>query len=239
MKVKRLKHVRRVLKFYRNNYDFLPPYKVMIDGTMCKAALNFQVNIAEQLHHYLESDVEICTTACVMAECEALGTLLYGPLKVLRQYKVEPCHHDPVKLATDCMYRMARQHKYFIGTQDQTLSENIRKRAGIPLIYISHKTLNLEAPSATSCKKAQEAIDSKMKEHGQHNIVSNLKKELFGEPEEPKHKKRKGPKGKNPLSCLKSKKRKHSATTVKDIDKDKPKRKRKRHNRSKVKLNVQ
>ena len=73
MKVKRYKHCRKVLTFYQKNFGFSVPYKVLIDGTFCKAALKFKVNIREQLPKYFQSEVQLCTTECATAECEALG----------------------------------------------------------------------------------------------------------------------------------------------------------------------
>ena len=73
MKVKRQKRVRKILSFYSTNYGHEAPYKVLLDGTFCKAALKFKLNINEQLCKYLEGEVKLCTTRCVLAECEALG----------------------------------------------------------------------------------------------------------------------------------------------------------------------
>ena len=73
MKIKRKRTVQRVMTFYKANFGFNPPYNVLIDGTFCKAALAFQVNINEQLPKYLDAEVRMFTTACVKAECKALG----------------------------------------------------------------------------------------------------------------------------------------------------------------------
>lgn len=80
MKVKRQKHVRKVLTFYKTNYGYHPPYNVLVDGTFCKAALKFQINISEQLPKYLDAEIKLITTKCVMAECEALGMLYHNVL---------------------------------------------------------------------------------------------------------------------------------------------------------------
>ena len=73
MKVKRHKHVRRVITFYTNNFGYTPPYNVLVDGTFCRAALKFKVNILEQLPKYLCAEVRLVTTSCIKAECESLG----------------------------------------------------------------------------------------------------------------------------------------------------------------------
>ena len=76
MKVKRQKRVRKALQHYRITHSLVPPYHVLIDGTFCKAALRFQVNIAEQLPKYLDAEVKMKTTTCVLKECRAFGKYL-------------------------------------------------------------------------------------------------------------------------------------------------------------------
>ena len=79
MKAKRQKKVRKILSFYSTNYGHEAPYKVLLDGTFCKAALQFKLNISEQLGKYLEGEVKLSTTRCVLAECEALGKFPFNP----------------------------------------------------------------------------------------------------------------------------------------------------------------
>lgn len=53
MKINRYKKVNKILKFYSNNFGFRKPYQVLIDGTICVAALQSKVNIQEQFSKYL------------------------------------------------------------------------------------------------------------------------------------------------------------------------------------------
>lgn len=50
------------------------------------------------------------------------GSLLFGPLKLLEQYSVVPCHHKKPILATNCLRKMAvrvrkGKFKYLVATQ--------------------------------------------------------------------------------------------------------------------------
>ena len=74
-KIKRQKSVKKFLNFFQNGFGVKPPYHVLLDGTFCKAALKSQVNISDQLPKYLDSEVKLFTTKCVIAECEALGKI--------------------------------------------------------------------------------------------------------------------------------------------------------------------
>lgn len=53
MKVKRLRTVKKILNFYKNNYSITPPYRVLVDGTFCHTALKVKVNISDELPKYL------------------------------------------------------------------------------------------------------------------------------------------------------------------------------------------
>jgi len=51
-----------------------------------------------------------------------VGSLLYGPLKILQQYTVVPCKHKRPVLPYNCLRKMAvaskkGKEKYFIATQ--------------------------------------------------------------------------------------------------------------------------
>ncbi|XP_067677735.1 rRNA-processing protein UTP23 homolog [Haliotis asinina] len=227
MKVKRGKHARRILTFYKGNFGFESPYKILVDGTFCKAALSFKVNIAEQVPKYFDSEVKLLTSACVMAECELFGSVLYGPLKVLRQYEVAKCGHKNPVPASHCLKSLIRKRnkqKYMLATQDPDLTEVSRTKPGIPLLYIAHNTVTIETPSEASKEKAANAMADKLgPTEYEHNVLKKLKLDEFGEQEMAKRKKKiKGP---NPLSC-KSKQHKPSLQTP--IKEKKKRRKRKR-----------
>lgn len=211
MKIKRHKHIRKVLTFYNSNFGFKPPYNVLIDGTFCKAALKFKVNISEQLPKYMESETHMWTTQCVLEECEAFGSILFGPLKVLQQFKLHPCNHKSTLSASKCIQRLIgkkNKEKLFVATQDQILNDWFRNKAGVPILYIAFNAITLEPPSEKSKRKADCQIDAKTgpSEH-EHTVIKQLKVEVFGE-QEVKKKKRKKLKGPNPLSVKPKKKKK-------------------------------
>lgn len=226
MKGKRHKHQKRCLTFYKNFYKFTPPYSVLIDGTFCKAALKFKVNIRDQLPKYLDAEVKYFTTKCVLAECEALGTLLYGPLKVLRQFHVQPCKHDPPIDPTVCMRSVLRHHKhrFMVATQDPEFCEVIRAMSGVPRLFIAFNAITIEDPSDMSKQVAEMKLEKKkIPSDFAMSVIKDLKKEAFGEETVVKKKKKKKLKGPNPLSCKKKKKK-----TEEEKEKKKKKRKKKK-----------
>ena len=75
MKLSRHKFVRRLLNYYRTHFQFELPFVILIDGTFAFEALQWKIQIDEQLKSYLETDQILCsTTLCAIRETELLGT---------------------------------------------------------------------------------------------------------------------------------------------------------------------
>lgn len=119
MGIKRQKQVRKSLAFYKKNFGYSPPYYVLVDGTFCRAALKQKINIREQLPKYLEAEVNICTTQCILDECEAFGKTLYmynygvwiGPLqKPNKMFKMSPITQLPFTQTHLCTTRRCTIH---------------------------------------------------------------------------------------------------------------------------------
>ena len=70
MKGKRQKHVKKTLNFYRQFFNLDAPFTVVVDGTFCKAALEARMNILEQLPKYLDAQVNVVTSGCILEECK-------------------------------------------------------------------------------------------------------------------------------------------------------------------------
>ena len=73
MKIRRRKKVQRALAFFKNNFGFQAPFRVIVDGTFCQAALKNKVNIEDQIPRYFRSEVRFTTTSCVINETDILG----------------------------------------------------------------------------------------------------------------------------------------------------------------------
>ncbi|KAI8482454.1 Small subunit processome component [Branchiostoma belcheri] len=168
MKVKRQKNVRHVLSFYKNNFSYNEPYQVLIDGTFCKAALQFKVDIKEQLPKYLEGNVQLLTTSCVLAELEAFGQLMYGAFLVAKRFKPRKCGHKGAPVpAADCLLSLVKPHNeqhYFVATQDPLLTQKLKNIPAVPLLYLNKATPVLDRPSARSVAKAEGLQDTKRRE---------------------------------------------------------------------------
>lgn len=232
MKIRRQKNARRVLTYFKVEFGIEAPYSVLLDATFCRAALRCQLNISEQLPKYLNSRVQCFTTQCVLNECESFGTLLYGVLKVLRQFRVEPCCHEPKTAssqwsAADCILATLQRRKRpcLAATNDHELTEKVRDLRKVPLLFVSHNAISIEKPAAMRNRNAQSepnqsgasqsaAGNMQMTEHERKQLNALFKREF---PERVKMQRirtklqrlkdrRKARSGPNPLSCKKKKK---------------------------------
>uniref|UniRef100_A0A158P924 rRNA-processing protein UTP23 homolog n=1 Tax=Angiostrongylus cantonensis TaxID=6313 RepID=A0A158P924_ANGCA len=184
MKVKRIKRANRILTFFKYNYNFVPPFRVLVDGTFCKAALANKINLREQMPKYLGGDVEIVTTKCVLAELEILGSPVYGALVICRQFVVDICPHTPCRTPAECLAHLARRAakkgtRYIIATNDDFLADKLRTIAGTPILYIKYNAILLdrvsqvlylsskysnEGANPLSCKKKKVVLTKQTKE---------------------------------------------------------------------------
>ncbi|XP_066583485.1 rRNA-processing protein UTP23 homolog [Prorops nasuta] len=215
MKTSRNKKAKKNLAFFINNFQFRIPFQILIDGTFAVAALENKFNIRDQLTKYIQAEVKLLTTPCVIQEGENLcnfSNALIGATKIIKQFAVHKCGHDkkPV-VGAECLKSMVADNnlsRYIIATQDRELQDVMRNIPGVPLLYLHGKAPTLESPSTAS----QEYACNMQKNLGmttwdQKNIEI-LKKQtglIQSNEKTPRKKKVKG--GPNPLSCLKKKKK--------------------------------
>ncbi|NWQ63804.1 UTP23 protein, partial [Neopipo cinnamomea] len=213
MGVTRQKHAKKIMGFYRHSFQFREPFQVLLDGTFCQAALRNKIQIREQLPGYLGGAAQLCTTRCVIKELESLGKALYGAKLIAQRFEVRKCSHlkDPVSGST-CLLSMTEDgnpHHFFIATQDQDLSNKVKKKPGVPLLFIIQNTMVLDKPSPKSLAFVQKLQTNQLvPEYRKQSIVELKEKEGLAKQEGEKRRKRKRAGGPNPLSCLKKKKKK-------------------------------
>ncbi|PKU49587.1 hypothetical protein llap_140 [Limosa lapponica baueri] len=212
MKLKRQKHAKKNMGFYKHNFHFREPFQVLLDGTFCQAALRNKIQIREQLPGYLGGATQLCTTRCVLKELESLGKALYGAKLIAQRFQLRSCsHHKGPVSGSACLLSMIEEgnpHHFFIATQDQELANKVKKKAGVPLLFIIQNTMVLDKPSPKSLAFVQKLqMNELVPEHQKQSIVQLKEKEGLAKQEGEKRRKRKRAGGPNPLSCLKKKKK--------------------------------
>jgi U3 small nucleolar RNA-associated protein 23 len=181
------------------------------------------------LKNYLQLELRLLTTACLIIESEKLGSKLIPATKKLKEFVLNKCGHEKSpRSGSECIKDLVKKSHYVIATQDRDLQEWVRKQCGIALLYLHQIVPVLEEPS----EKSRKLINSNSKTTATVSQLDVEKLEYFKKKEgllqESKltqKKKKKG--GPNPLS-MKKKKSRETRSEIKDktIDKDKKKRKR-------------
>ncbi|KAL4720854.1 hypothetical protein ACJJTC_016723 [Scirpophaga incertulas] len=215
MKITRYKKVQKYLKFYYNNYGFHQPYQILIDGTFCFSAFKEQINVREQLPKYLNAQVKLLTTRCIIIETEKVAKKAHGALTILKQFGIHECGHKEPIDGSSCILSMigkSNEKHYILASQDRGLQEKLRSRAGVPLLYFHNKSPTLDKPSQASYNKAGESVQSTtvFVSEVQNETLKNIKIALGVENnvEEIKTQiKKKKIHNPNPLSCKKKKKK--------------------------------
>lgn len=214
MKITRYKKAGRYMSLYRNNFGFREPYQILLDGTFCQVALAHKVNIQDQVPKYLGGHCKLLTTACVIEETKRLGKPLHGAYLIVSQFPVHNCGHEQPISASKCLSSFIidsrNKDHYLVATQDHQLRVKIAKLAVCPLIKLANNSLVMEKPThkvQSKVSRTHHFLANKISDE-EYQKVESLKREekliaADNKDEDVKIKKRKGPKGPNPLSCRK------------------------------------
>lgn len=146
-----------------------------------------------------------------------IGQTLYGAMVIVKQFPIHRCGHEKKPIsANDCLKQLIctnnNPNHYMLATQDPDLTRAVKKRSVCPLIYLKGNTIVMEKPdqSVKEFVRKKEEKSSQLLEKHEIQVLKQLKKkhDLEDSDTEKKTKRRrKGPKGPNPLSCKSKKKR--------------------------------
>ncbi|KAG8535559.1 hypothetical protein GDO81_028270 [Engystomops pustulosus] len=115
-------------------------------------------------------------------------------------------------------------------SQDNYLAEKVKKKAGVPLLFIIQNTMVLDKPSPKSVVQVKAAQTSQLiPEHQKHSIQHLKEEQGVAQDSERRRRKRRRVGGPNPLSCLKKKKKQIQAKPTTAA----PEQKKKKRNRKK------
>jgi rRNA-processing protein FCF1 len=140
MKIRRHKHTKRVLSFYKTNFKFDTRFfNVLIDGTFANEALNTKIKISDQMPKFFEVDKKtgysskskcnLFTTKCAIRETELLGKATHGANLILNQFTLVDCKHKQEFINTEQCFKQilldslspsssqAHGRKYIVATQ--------------------------------------------------------------------------------------------------------------------------
>mmetsp|Transcript_3583 Transcript_3583/g.9028 ORF Transcript_3583/g.9028 Transcript_3583/m.9028 type:complete len:269 (+) Transcript_3583:266-1072(+) len=233
MKVKRDKAVRRRMQMLKNAFGFAKPYKVICDGNFLKAALDVKMFIKEELPKVLQAPCNPVVSNCIRTELRKIGDEVSGASLIAKRFMCMRCQCED-KGARECILGLVgdrNEDHYVVASQDPKLRKRLREVPGVPLVYVSHGQIMLE-PLSTATTEVAKALEMGkcLPDQGEKKVLEKKRKilelgedvvaaqeaasarktesedwaEEAGEPQ-PK-KRRKGPKGPNPLSQKKPQK---------------------------------
>ncbi|KAL4450494.1 hypothetical protein ABPG74_019392 [Tetrahymena malaccensis] len=172
MKFKKIKQLRKWINFYRINYDFHFPYKLLVDGTFLKACYDRKFEFKEKLTKLMHGQCWVQITTCVLNELRSIPQLkdLFDFAMSLPKLR---CNHIDGLTPTECFKDLVQKNnteRYWVMTQDEELREYFNQFYPIPLFWISKDLkFTIEEPN----KKCQKEIEKK-----KHNKYLPSEKEL-------------------------------------------------------------
>ncbi|ESK98374.1 rrna-processing protein utp23 [Moniliophthora roreri MCA 2997] len=198
MRQKRAKAYRKLMHLYAMSFGFRQPYQVLVDSEICKEAIKHKCDLVKQLGSVLQGEVKPMITQCCITELY-LQDGQQPAVDLAKTFERRKCNHREAILGSECLSSVvgdSNKHRYVIATQSQPLRSKLRTVPAVPLVHINWSVMVLEPPSDTTIKAKQEAEEKSL--HAPASAIASAPTTT----EHPR-KKRKGPKGPNPLSVKK------------------------------------
>ncbi|KAJ2519463.1 hypothetical protein H4217_002663 [Coemansia sp. RSA 1939] len=214
MRVKRTKAYKKVMKLYQQSFGFREPYQVLVSADFLLEGVAKNLEVIKTLEDALQGKVKPLITFCSIRDVREEGEHRSKAIAVSKGFEKRRCpHKDPVP-GSQCISEILgdeNRYNYCVAVQDEMLRARLRKVPGVPLVCVKQSTMVLEKPQDV----VKQMADSKSREKlGLSDLERKMLEAVKKKDREeklalmpPKHKKKKkGPKGPNPLSMKKSKK---------------------------------
>lgn len=179
----RLRRFSKVLSIYERCFGLdAKNLEIFLDHTFVRQALTNHVNITDSINNLVGRGFRLVTSSCVIAECEALGSLFFGTQRILEAHTILKCRHDynPSRGAAWCIrkrIRVARKNgKIFrrlkkdeicflfaLASNDVELRELARTVPGMPILFIAQRCVNTEPIPETTLKLIDEMTSKSLK----------------------------------------------------------------------------
>ncbi|KAI0348620.1 Fcf1-domain-containing protein, partial [Trametopsis cervina] len=204
MRQKRAKTYRKLMSLYSMYFGFRQPYQVLVDSEMCKTAIAQKIELYKQLGVVLQGTVKPMITQCCIHELYLQGKAEQPAVDLAKTFERRKCNHKEAIPGDECLTSVigeTNKHRYVLATQSQPLRSSMRMIPAVPIIHVNRSVMILEPPSDATIRAKnsteQQSLMPSSSELAQLAPASGA--------EEPPKKKRKGPKGPNPLSVKKKK----------------------------------
>lgn len=214
MRQKRAKSYRKQLLVYHYTFGFREPYQVIVDDQIVTTANESSFDLVKGLQRTLQAEVKVMITQCCMQVLYELGN--QDAISMAKEFERRRCNHNPKdpKTPIECIESIANisgnnKHRYIVASQDIDIRRKLRRVPGIPLVHISRAVMVMEPLSDASAKISKRKEQAKLYEGLNNAKQAGLKVDEVTDKstgEQTNKKRKRGPKGPNPLSMKKGKK---------------------------------
>lgn len=221
------------MNVYVHAFKFREPFQVIVDDELVLASQKSAYNLRKGLERTIQGEIKpMITQCCIQALYKSNDQ---GAIDVAKTFERRRCNHPPSDPLPpiDCIKSIVlpdNKFKYILAIQKFELRKVIRNIPGVPLVFFKNSVMIMDSISKATVRYAEQLENSKLS-GGLNDVSVGLKHEDSDEdgnnPEEniPK-KKRKGPKGPNPLSI---KKKKLETQPIPNQVKDKKTKRKRKH----------
>lgn len=228
MRQKRAKSYKKQINVYVHLFKFREPFQIIVDDEIVSLSEKSSFNLQKALQRTVQAEVKPMITQCCMQALYA--TKNQNAIDLGKSFERRRCNHPPSDPLTpvECIKSIVlpdNKFKYIIATQHVELRNRLRTVPGVPFLFLKNSVMVMDSISTATLKYA-EALESKKLTGGLNDAQIGVQPEPM---EEPPRKKKKGPKGPNPLSVKKKKEEKEDKGEEKEAEKKK--RRKRKHSR--------
>lgn len=213
MKIKRYKQVRKYCAYYKLNFKFRAPYRIVLDKELLQAAVIGKVLLRDQIPKLMQAETKIFITRCILEDLRKGGREYKGASQIGSSLPFLKCRHGKgFRESKICVWHLLAHGNpdfLMVGAQDVELRRMVRGLPGVPTLYINGSVPIMEPPSRDT-KTQQSAV---LKAHSSVSASEQKVLDVITPSNEPRFKKKKI-KGPNPLSVKKKKRVNEDVATV-------------------------
>ncbi|KAI0004280.1 Fcf1-domain-containing protein [Russula compacta] len=202
MRQNRSKAYRKLMAMYSTSFGFRQPYQVLVDSGMCETAVSQKMDLLTRMESVLVGSVKMMITQCCIHELYLQGKSHQPAVDLAKSFERRKCNHREAIPGNECIAAVVggtNEHRYVIAAQSHPFRVRFRAIPGVPIVHINRSVVVLEpASDATLQSKRRAEQDALGPSISEKPMLSAVAPQA-----EPVVKRKKGPKGPNPLSVKK------------------------------------
>ncbi|KAI0274699.1 Fcf1-domain-containing protein [Gloeopeniophorella convolvens] len=202
MRHKRSKAYRKLMAMYAMSFGFRQPYQVLVDSEMCKTSVSQKMDFLAQVETVLVGTVKLMITQCCIHELYLQGKSQQPAVDLAKTFERRKCNHKEPIPGDECIASVVgetNKHRYVVASQSHPLRVGLRAIPGVPIVHINRAVMILEPASDITMRAKQLAEQDSLGPSSSEKAALHAATPQV----EPVKKKKKGPKGPNPLSVKK------------------------------------